>query len=78
MFLAVSKARCCGLKRFLSPVGGLSFLKSGLIASGVGLRPTWAAAATRPAMKQATATGSEREPDMLPDEQEELTDALSG
>ena len=36
----------------------MSFLKSGFIAPGIGLRPTWAADATKPATRQTTMTGS--------------------
>ena len=76
-FLTVSTARCCGLKRFLRPEAGLIFLKSGLIASGVGLRPTWPAEAASPATKQTAAIGSEREADVLADHHEQLADALA-
>ena len=61
-FLAVSKARCCGLNVCLKPDIGLSFLKSGLIACGVGLRPTWPAEAASPATKQAPSTGASASP----------------
>src|SRR6478735_4920847 len=57
MFLTASTPKCCGLKRFLRPEVGLSFLKSGFIAPGVGLKPTWATEAITPAAMQANITG---------------------
>src|SRR3954452_12593794 len=66
MFLRPSTAKCCGLKRFLSPLAGLSFLKLGLIAPGIGFRPTCAMPAIVPASMQANITGNAARPTCLP------------
>src|SRR3954469_3241177 len=66
MFLPASKAKCCGLNRFLRPETGLSFLKSGLMASGVGFSPTWPVAASRPATKHVPTIGRIARPTCRP------------
>src|SRR3954451_9971976 len=56
-FLLVSTARGGGWRRFLIPAIGFSFENAGLIALGVGLKPTWATEAITPAKRQTAITG---------------------
>src|SRR6185436_21193755 len=47
-----------GPNRFLAPVSGLSFLKSGLMLAGIGLMPTCATLTRTPAIMQTAAIGA--------------------